>query len=135
VNEKSRHVANPPSKPLMVYDGDCNFCKYWIDRWHKLTGDAIDYMSFQNPEITKRFPEIPREQFETSVQFIETNGEVFQGAHAVFLSLAKNTKRRRWLRWYENSRVFAKLAEVIYRFIARHREFFSRLSGTHPEKF
>ena len=32
-------VATPPPKPLMVYDGDCNFCTLWIRRWQQLTGD------------------------------------------------------------------------------------------------
>jgi len=116
----------------MVYDGECNFCKHWIGRWRKLTGDAIDYLPFQNPEIAKRFPEIPHEQFEKSVHLIEINGNVFHGAHAVFLSLAKNPKHQRFLRWYRKSKIFAKLSEVIYRFVARHRAFFSWLSGTHP---
>jgi predicted DCC family thiol-disulfide oxidoreductase YuxK len=127
-----RHVAKPPSKPLMIYDGECNFCKHWIARWHRWTGDAVDYLPFQDPQIAARFPKIPREQFEISVQFIETNGEVFVGAQALFLSLAKNPKRRWPLRWYQNSRLFAAITETAYRFVARHRSFFSRLSGTHP---
>jgi predicted DCC family thiol-disulfide oxidoreductase YuxK len=125
-------VANPPPKPLMIYDGNCNFCKYWIARWKKLTGDAVNYLPSQNPEIANRFPEVPREQFEKSVQLIETNGEVFCGAEAIFRSLAKNPKWQWPLRCHKRSRVFARLTEAIYRFIARHREFFSWLSGTHP---
>jgi lipase maturation factor 1 len=126
------HVAIPPPKPLMVYDGNCNFCKHWIGRWRKLTGDAVDYLPFQDSQIPARFPEIPREQFETSVQFIETGGEVYHGAEAVFRSLAKNPKRQRFLIWYKKFPLFAKISEMAYRFVARHRELFSRLSGTHP---
>jgi predicted DCC family thiol-disulfide oxidoreductase YuxK len=125
-------VAAPPPKPLMIYDGYCNFCKYWIGRWQRLTGDAVDYLPSQNPQIAKRFPEIPREEFQKSVQLVEPDGNVFSGAHAVFLSLAKNPKWRWPLRWYKNSHAFANLAEWVYRFVARHREFFSWLSGTHP---
>jgi predicted DCC family thiol-disulfide oxidoreductase YuxK len=125
-------VAAPPPKPLMVFDGDCNFCKVWIRRWQQITGDAVDYLPFQDSQIGARFPEIPREQFQTSVQLIETDGEVFFGAEAVFLSLAKNPRWQWPLRWHKKSRAFAKLSEAAYRFVARHRSFFSRLSGTHP---
>src|SRR4051794_31040660 len=96
-------IASPPPKPLMIYDGDCNFCKYWIGRWKKLTGDTVDYFPSRDEQIAKRFPEIPREQFDVSVQFIETDGAVYSGAEAVFRSLAKNPRRQRWLRWYQKS--------------------------------
>jgi lipase maturation factor 1 len=125
-------VAAPPPKPLMIYDGDCNFCKCWIARWRKITGDALDYLPSQDPQSTKRFPEIPHEEFRKSVQFIESDGEVYFGAHAVFLSLAKNPKWQWPLCWYKKSYAFAGISETLYRFVAQHREFFSRLSGTHP---
>jgi predicted DCC family thiol-disulfide oxidoreductase YuxK len=132
-----RRVAAPPPKPLMVFDGDCNFCKLWIRRWQQITGDALDFLPFQNPEIEKKFPEIPRENFQNSVQLIETDGEVFSGADAVFSSLAKNPKWQWPLRAYENSPVFANLTESAYKFVARHRtlfSFFTRLFwGRHVE--
>jgi predicted DCC family thiol-disulfide oxidoreductase YuxK len=132
MSEVVHQVANPPQKPLMIYDGDCNFCKYWVGRWRKWTSDAIDYLPSQDPQIIQSFPEIPREQFDVSVQFIETDGSVYSGAEAVFRSLAKNPKHQRPLRWYSQSRLFARLTEAVYHFVARHRSFFSWLSGTHP---
>lgn len=126
------HVAKPPAKPLMIYDGECNFCRHWIERWRKLTGLTVDYLPSQATEVMERFPEIPRDQFDRSVQFIETDGHVYHGAEAVFRSLAKNPGHQRFWRWYRRSRVFAVVTEACYRFIARHRSFFSWLSGTHP---
>ena len=41
-------VATPPPKPLMVFDGDCNFCTLWIRRWQQMTGDAVDYLPSQD---------------------------------------------------------------------------------------
>jgi len=29
------HIATPPPKPLLVFDGDCNFCTLWIRRWQQ----------------------------------------------------------------------------------------------------
>ncbi len=56
-------VATPPPKPLMVFDGDCNFCTLWIRRWQQMTGDAVDYLPSQDRKFAAQFPEIPREQF------------------------------------------------------------------------
>ena len=52
-------VATPPPKPLMVFDGDCNFCTLWIRRWQQMTGDSVDYLPAQDPRIAAQFPEIP----------------------------------------------------------------------------
>src|SRR5439155_25604862 len=55
------HVSNPPPKPLMIWDGDCHFCRRWIERWREITRDEVDYEISQ--KVGDRFPEIPREQF------------------------------------------------------------------------
>src|SRR5271154_5232207 len=74
------HVAAPPPKPLLVFDGDCNFCTLWIRRWQQMTGDSVDYLPSQDSHIKEQFPEIPREEFQSSVQLIETDGAIYSGA-------------------------------------------------------
>jgi lipase maturation factor 1 len=49
-------VAAPPDKPLLLYDGECGFCKLWIARWKTATGGLVDYAPSQ--EAAERFPEI-----------------------------------------------------------------------------
>ena len=130
-------VANPPTKPLLVYDGDCHFCGLWIRRWRQLTGDAIDYLTSQDPRIAEQFPEIPRKHFDTSVQFITPDGTVYSGAEAVFRSLAYNPSWQWPLNAYETSPLFSRLTERSYRFVAEHRPMFSALTrwlwGQHVE--
>ena len=119
-------VNSPPAKPLLVFDGDCNFCRYWIARWQRITGDRIDYLPFQDPAIAERFPEIPRARFDQAVQLIETDGRVYSSAGAVFRSLAYG---RRWpLRAYQRVPGFAPVTEFAYGLVARHRTFFSFLT-------
>ncbi|MGD0746020.1 MAG: lipase maturation factor family protein [Verrucomicrobiota bacterium] len=130
-------VAAPPPKPLMVFDGDCNFCTLWIRRWQQLTGDAVDYLPAQDPRIAAQFPEIPREQFDTAVQLIESDGSVYSGAEAVFRTLAHSPNRQWPLRCYEQSSPFAGVTEWVYRLVAENRTFFSLLTrwfwGRHVE--
>ena len=120
-------VASPPSKPLLVYDGECRFCCRWIARWHNATGDAIAYLPFQDESVPARFPEIPREDFTRSVRLILPDGSVYGGAEAVFRSLAEAGKERWLLRLYTKIRGFAELSELLYEEVATHREFLSKL--------
>src|SRR5438270_3947681 len=118
-----RVVRAAPAKPLMLFDGNCHFCRRWIERWRDLTGDAVEYAPFQ--ECAARFPEIPPEDFERAMHFIETDGTVSKGAEAVFRSLGHN-RRRRWMRWsYERIPGFAFVTETAYRVVAHNRQTFS----------
>src|SRR5207249_7136709 len=119
-------VPNPPSKPLIIWDGECHFCRRWIERWRETTRDAVDYATSE--ESAERFPEIPREQFERSVIHIETDGSVFLGAEAVFRSLRCRSSRK-WLAWsYDHVPGFAAVSESLYRIIAFNRRFASAIT-------
>ena len=28
-------VRDAPPKPLLIFDGDCHFCRRWIERWRE----------------------------------------------------------------------------------------------------
>ncbi len=120
------------SKPLLVYDNDCDFCRYWVAQWQHITGDRIDYAPFQ--EVAAEFPEIPLSAFENAVQLILQNSTVLSGAEAVFRAL--NNGLLLWC--YYHLFGFKSVSEGVYRFIALHRPFFSTLTrwfwGTHTER-
>ncbi len=118
-NELHLRVSNPPPKPLMIWDGECHFCKRWIERWREITADKVDYATYQ--EAAGRFPEIPIDQFKRSVVFIEPDGEAFVAAEAVYRSLRYRPSRK-WLAWsHDHVPGFAGISEAAYKFIARHR--------------
>jgi len=118
-NESHFRVSNPPPKPLMIWDGDCHFCKRWIERWREVTAGKVDYATYQ--EAAARFPEIPVEQFQRAVAFIEPDGGAFFAAEAVYRSLRYRSSRK-WLAWsYDHIPGFAGISETAYKFIARHR--------------
>ncbi len=120
-----RHkVAHPPKeRPLMIFDGDCAFCKRWIERWKCWTGDRVDYEESQT--AAEWFPEIPPGRFANAVQLVQTNGDVREGAEAVFLCL-KDTPGKGWFfKAYAKWPLFAALTEGAYDIVARRRWFFS----------
>ena len=119
-------VSNPPPKPLIIWDGECHFCRRWIERWKEITGDKVEYETSQN--IGDRFPEIPREQFERSVTFIDSDGSVFCGAKAVFRSLRCRSSKK-WLAWsYEHVPGFGAISEGVYEVIAANRGVASKIT-------
>ena len=130
-------MAKSPSRPLVIYDGDCHFCGLWIRRWQQITGEAVDYLPAQDPRIGADFSEIPRERFDTAVQLVDVDGAVYAGAEAVFRALAQN----RYWRWpweaYQSFPVLGAVTEGAYRLVAEHRPMFSMFTrwfwGRHVE--
>ena len=110
----------------MIWDGECHFCRLWIERWREITGGEVDYATYQ--EAAARFPEISREQFQHAVAFIDQEGKVFFAAEAVYRSLRCRSSRK-WLAWsYDHVPGFASVSETVYKFIARHRNFGSAIT-------
>src|SRR5262245_10940206 len=119
-------VSNPPPKPLLIWDGDCDFCRLWIERWREMTMGKIDYATYQN--AADRFPEIPSDEFNRSLVLIEPDGAVVFAARAVYRSLAYR-RWREWLAWsYYHVPGFAAVSETGYGLIARHRKFASAIT-------
>src|SRR5438045_5294 len=117
--ERRQHVANPPPKPLLIWDGECDFCRLWIERWREITAGKVEYATYQ--QAAHQFPEIPVEQFNRAMALIEPGGETFFAAEAVYRSLRYRSSRR-WLAWsYDHVPGFAVISEIAYKFIARHR--------------
>ena len=56
-------INDTTQPPIMLYDGDCGFCKHWIEKWEKITGDYVRYKPYQNaladyPQLT--YPSMSR---------------------------------------------------------------------------
>ena len=120
-------VASPPPKPLLIFDGDCGFCRRWAARWQRATGEALDFLPFQDETVAKQYPEIPRQDFASALHLILPDGSVHTGAEAVFRSLAAGGAER-WLLWcYRKWPPFADLSEIVYEQVAAHRQFLSKL--------
>jgi predicted DCC family thiol-disulfide oxidoreductase YuxK len=125
-NQSHLRVSNPPPKPLLIWDGDCQFCRLWIERWREITAGSVQYATCQ--EAAEHFPEIPADQFQRSIILIEPDGEAFLAAEAAYRSLAYR-RSRAWLMWsYNHVPGFATVSESGYGFIARHRKFSSTIT-------
>ncbi len=107
------------SKPVFIYDGDCSFCRMWIDYWKDFSRDAVTYDSFEPGKYLK----VPQDDPPKSAYLITGDGEVLSAAAAVFRTLSYAGKN--WpYRLYRHVPAVASLSEFSYRFIARHRNLF-----------
>ncbi|MGB0058950.1 lipase maturation factor family protein [Candidatus Binatus sp.] len=106
-------------RPLLIYDGDCGFCVYWVRYWSGLTGDRVTYAPYQ--EVAAQYPEIPLTAFQRAVQYVAPDGKIASGAEAVLLTLSHASGKSFWLTLYRQLPAFAAIAEGLYAFVASHR--------------
>jgi lipase maturation factor 1 len=125
-NKSHLGVSNPPPRPLLIWDGDCDFCRLWIERWRETTVRKVDYITYQT--VADRFPEIPADKFNRSLVLIQPDSTAAFAAEAVYRSLAYR-RSRKWLSWsYDHVPAFAAVSETGYGFVARHRKFASAIT-------
>jgi predicted DCC family thiol-disulfide oxidoreductase YuxK len=107
------------AKSALIYDGECAFCRIWLEYAQALLGDSVEWIPSR--EIGDRFPGIPRDEFARSVFFVSESGKVWRGAEAVCELLALSP-RHKWLLWmYRSLPLASPLADLVYRYVARHR--------------
>src|SRR3990172_2342426 len=114
-----------PMRPLLIWDGDCGFCRRSVQHLGELTGDRIAFEPYQTAHT--RHPTIPVEAFRAAVHLVEADGHVSRGAEAVFRALALGGRRLplaayRWLPG------FRALSEWAYHQVAAHRALAARLT-------
>lgn len=119
-------TSSPPVEPLVVFDGDCGFCRFWVERWRIWADGYFRFEPFQTE--AEKFPDLPRAKFKEAVQLIEPNGAVYSGADA-FLRLLEFVRGFGWLAiLLAGLPGFMPVARLSYRWIARHRSFSSLLT-------
>jgi len=112
--------------PLVLYDGDCGFCKRWVTRWQARTHGRVRFLP---ASFLTRWPlGIRRSAARRAMQLIEPSGARSEGAEAVFRMLRysprRGTRAAAWLGLLPGVRA---VAGGLYRFIARHRVAASRV--------
>lgn len=105
-------------KPVVLYDGDCVYCRTKVSAWKK---KALSRVSFQScKDVVDKYPSVTPGDCLSSVQLIMPDGETFRGAEAVFRIRTYGGKRfGLWA--YRTIPGFAYVSERIYRFVASHR--------------
>ncbi len=122
-----RTTSPPTGKPLLLWDGDCGFCRLWATRWEEAYGDRVDLATAQSQAV--RFPEIPAVAYGTGIQLVDTDGAVYSGVAAALRTRRIGRDRPDVFHWsYQNIPGVARGLEAAYGVVARHRPVFARLT-------
>jgi len=88
----------------------------------------VEFLPAQGDAVRVWFPEIAPEQLQRSAVFIETDGRAYGGAEAIIRAWS-HAPRGRWaLRAYQSVPGLARLAEAVYRSVARRRSGLSSIT-------
>jgi len=110
----------PDNKPILIWDGECDFCAFWVTHWKKKTGSAIDYNKYQ--QIASHFSDIPLKEFKKASRLITTDGSIYSGPDSAYKALAYSKKPiLKWHKLYNNNSWFRQLSDYSYNFIAKNR--------------
>jgi predicted DCC family thiol-disulfide oxidoreductase YuxK len=113
--------------PVLIFDGDCGFCRFWLARWRVRLGDRLEYIPLQDPQLAERFPQLATAQLKRAVHFVDSGGVVSSGAEAVFRAFALGGSTLP-LRAFRHIPGFALVSEAAYRLVANHRPLFASIT-------
>jgi predicted DCC family thiol-disulfide oxidoreductase YuxK len=110
------------ARPMMLYDGQCGFCKSSVRRMQKWVGDRIEFVPYQDQDEHRL--DIPMEELSESIHLIKPDGSVSRGAKAI-LSAGAEYGGQLWARFlwwsYRYIPFVARIAEFVYARIADSR--------------
>lgn len=105
------------NKPVLLYDGECDFCQYCVDYFKLRTGDQVRYQAYQDGTLGR-----PKQGCQQAIQFIIDDHTFYEGAAAAFCALSYGHNNRSW--WlYKNVPGMSWLTEKLYLYISHHRRF------------
>ena len=112
-----------PKHPIMVWDGECEFCRLCADRFKSAGTDTVELIPFQ--DLHSKYPKAPRLEYEKSVVIFSKNS-IQTGAAAVYSYY--NEIGVQWPLWlYKRFSLFSKISESSYQFVANNRKVFRKI--------
>ncbi len=118
-------VTFKPPRPILVWDGECNFCRLCAERFNSHRENKVDLIPYQS--LHQQWPQAPAEDYASAVYLFTPAGKSYRAAAAVYRFYAEYPWRG-WAYWaYKRFRWFAALSEWGYRFVANNRKTFARL--------
>ena len=110
------------NRPLLIYDGECEFCVKWARKFKAMAGKFITFIPLQNLPVDYEY--VSRAACLKSVQYIDGNNRVSKGAEAIFQLFHTAKKSSFLFTFYRRIPIFRVFTEFIYSWIARNRHLF-----------
>lgn len=108
-------------RPVVLYDGDCNFCQASVDLLVRILGeDRVTPRSFQDPAVLAAYPGLTHEACMARMHAVFPNGAIYQGAEAFARLLATIPIFGSFFLLYYLPPLH-RIAEALYTVVARTR--------------
>lgn len=115
------------SKPVLVWDGDCDFCRRSAERLRDVVGDALEIRRYQ--DVHERFETLGPADFQEAVHLVFPDGDFRRGAAAILAAHAMGPGTSGFWWWaYQSVPGVAAVAEFVYGFVADNRSLVGRWS-------
>lgn len=105
----------------LIFDGECGVCRRSMEWLRSADREGrIAVVPYQDPEVARRFAEIPRQDMEEAMQLVAPDGTRWQGARAAEQLLEMLPGWRLLAPFFRIPGV-RRVARWIYRAVARNR--------------
>ena len=111
--------------PILVWDGSCKFCSLCANRFENTAAGKVLLVPYQ--KLNKLYPNAPKLDYNKSIFFFSTNGEVFSGAGA-FFRFYNETGNGLGYFLYRKFNIFKRFSEFSYNIVAKNRRYFSKMT-------
>lgn len=110
------------SKPVVVFDGECAFCRNQVQRLQRMDkNNEIEFVPRQDPDVETRFPVLKSEDFNTGMRLIMPDGSLHTGADS-FYEMAKILPATSGFAWLYRVPGVRQIAKLVYAWIAANRQ-------------
>lgn len=109
-----------PAPPTFIYDGECGFCRRWVDWLERhLTGDA-EYVPYQQLEDLRAYG-LTIDDVSSASYWIDAGGRAHRGAASFSHALGQAAPPWRAVGSLLRAPIVRDVARVAYGLIARNR--------------
>jgi predicted DCC family thiol-disulfide oxidoreductase YuxK len=106
---------------LLLYDADCNLCLGTVEKLRRVRTNAELVMVALQDAASNQLPAgIKPEELLAELHLMDGSGRLYRGAEAVF-RIIRTIPGLAWLAPFYRVPGLGKMADAIYRLIARHR--------------
>lgn len=107
-------------RPLVLFDGDCGFCRRWVSRWRERMGGRVLFLPAR--PLPRWLLGVRKRDARRAMLLIEPSGARYSGAEAVFRMLGRSPHRgTRWAAALGRLPGALQVSQAIYGVIASHR--------------
>jgi len=114
-----RWWEDAPSAPVLIYDGDCGFCSWWVAVLAPRVASRARLQPYQTTDL--RHLGVRPADAAAALQWVPVTGRPLTGAQALAAWLASGRQPWRLVGVVLSTRGISDLAQLVYRRVARVR--------------